>query len=165
MAIAFAQGTRLLFCGNNAPVGWTKVADYTDHMLRVLGSGSPASGGQTGNPFTGALSNPSTFPASVTVTSTASGATTLTNSTYVAHAHSYERNWSGVPVKSAPTSPNLPGYSAVRNFPNVTQIIANTGVTGTGGSHSHPTGTVAFPATIQSKTVVRYIDVIMATRD
>lgn len=44
----FLSGTRTVFQQATAPVGWTRDTTFDDALLRIVGSGSPSSGGSNG---------------------------------------------------------------------------------------------------------------------
>jgi hypothetical protein len=152
----FPSGTKMLFGQTTAPTGWTKITTNNDAALRIV-SGTVGSGGSSG--LSTALATPS-------VTGTISGSTgshTLSTSQMPSHTHTqnaayYDQNANTI-------SPNkLQAYRASGQSAN-TYTIANytSSSTGGGGSHSH-----SLSATFSGGTAainVKYVDVIMASKD
>lgn len=131
------SGTVMLFGQTSAPTGWTKDLTHDNKALRVV-SGTAGSGGTVD--FTTAF-------ASQAVNGTV-GNTTLTTAQIPAHAHSGSMTY------------GAPGVAAGGNGWYVgTSGLVDTGSQGGGGAHDHTfTGTAINMA-------VRYVDVILASRD
>jgi hypothetical protein len=138
---AFPATTALIFRQTAAPTGWTKVLTNDNSALRVV-TGTASTGGSVA--FTTAFASQA-----VTGTNAASGATTLITSQIPSHTH------------SVPTTTNFSGSSQVLRRDGTNGNI-DRGLTGGGGSHTHPAG--AFTGTAINLAVA-YVDVIVATKD
>ena len=181
----FPSGTAMLFQQTSAPTGWTKSTTHNDKALRVV-SGTASSGGSTA--FSTAMGTPSVSgtvgisgaPAVGNLAVSMSGnisSTTLSTNQIPSHSHAiYNTNannpkntgyWNGPnyqnPVFTNSTSNSVNG--AIRN-------------TGNSGSHNHGhnlSGTLNgapsvgnLAASLSSATAainVRYVDIIIATKD
>jgi hypothetical protein len=142
----FPSGTKMLFGQTTAPTGWTKITTDDDAALRIV-SGTVGSGGSSG--LSTALATP-------TVTGTIAGSTgshTLSTSEMPSHTHPTNVANAGFPGPSLPAAFYDPSY----------KINITSGATGGGGSHSH-----SLSATFSGGTAainVKYVDVIMASKD
>ena len=150
---AFASGTKMLFGQTAAPTGWTKITTDDDAALRIV-SGTVGSGGSSG--LSTALATP-------TVTGTIAGSTgahTLTTSQMPSHQHAlsstnFLNNGGNGSTGAQPNRQN--------NTINITSEARGTRPNGGGGSHSH-----SLSATFSGGTAainVKYVDVIMASKD
>ena len=136
------SGATVTFQQANAPTGFTKIILYNDYALRVVSGTGGVTGGATD--FTTAFPPAATVPISVTVSS---GDVTLTTPQIASHSHIGDGTAVGLafgPV-GAPFSADL----------------LTTDPTGGGGSHSHPVS----PNSASIDLRVKYVDVILATRD
>ncbi len=146
--ISFASGTKMLFGQTAAPTGFTKITSNDDAALRIV-SGTVGTGGSVA--LSTALATPS-------VTGTISGSTgshTLSTAEMPSHNHSYTQRTGSSTIK----------WDYFSNATNVTTSNSgsSTGSTGGGGSHNH-----SLSATFSSGTAtinVKYVDVIMASKD
>lgn len=163
------SGTYMLFGQTSAPTGWTKITANNNAALRVV-SGSASTGGTVD--FTTAF-------ASQAVSGTVGG-TTLTTSQIPAHGHTFSGQTGGISANHTHQTYDwgnnagglfiVPGggyyYNSASNFTSGTVSAdhshAYSGTTanaGSGGSHDHTfTGTAI-------NLAVKYVDVIMATKD
>ncbi len=134
---SFPSGTIMLFYQAAAPTDWTKSTGADNYGIRVVNSTGGGTGGSVD--FTTAFSNQ-------TVSGT-SGATTLSASQIPTHTHHVR----GPTVNSATSPAN---YAAGN-----TSGTSTGGVTGSpGGSHTH-----SFSDTVDLR--IKYIDVIVCTKD
>lgn len=153
-------GVTMVFAQSAAPYGWVKQTSYDNYALRVVSGtgGTTASGNQ---PFS------TVFATAKTVFSPESGSwpvssqpTTISVPQMTAHTHpvsdwgAFGGAFGGVgpgqalSVRASPSSP----------FPN-----ASGGSTGTGGGHSHTTGTVTnISYTSSFNFSIKYKDAILA---
>lgn len=92
----FPSGTRLLFHQAAAPTGWTASTTYTDHAVRIVGSGAGGAGGSTAftTVFTSNRSSSISLASNGSVSTTTSislsgtvGPRTLNTTTLPAHSH------------------------------------------------------------------------------
>lgn len=160
------SGTYMLFGQTSAPTGWTKITANNNAALRVV-SGSASTGGTVD--FTTAF-------ASQGVSGTV-GATTLTSTQIPSHSHTFSGNTGTVsadhthtysaqqPVGASGGGPvGLVGVNTGAITSGISQnhthaYSGTTSNTGSGGSHDHTfTGTAI-------NLAVKYVDVIMATKD
>jgi hypothetical protein len=155
----FVTGTKTFFISATAPTGWTKdTTNYNEYTLRVV-NGTTTSGGSVN--FTTAFTS-QTITGTAPFSGLTSGGTTLGPTTLPAHTH---------PVNSGPTGPNSYIYystmtnPAGRSTAGGTPYLANSGATGTAGSHSHPFGTVSVSISGSLDLSVRYVDTILATKN
>ena len=144
----FPSGTKMLFGQTAAPTGWTKITTDDDAALRIV-SGTVGSGGSSG--LSTALATP-------TVTGTISGSTgshTLTTSQMPSHNHSY--------TQRSGSSTIYWDYFSIGTNVTTSNSGSSTGSTGGGGSHNH-----SLSATFSGGTAainVKYVDVIMASKN
>lgn len=176
-AAKFATGTALMFRQTAAPTGWTKVTTHDNAALRVV-SGAVSSGGSVN--FTTAF-------ASQAVSGTVGG-TTLTSAQIPAHGHTFSgstgtvssdhvhfdsghRHQYSTVAGSGPIAAGggftlqvfdtQLGYAALGGISanHVHGFSGTTANAGSGESHNHTfTGTAI-------NLDVRYVDVIIATKD
>jgi hypothetical protein len=137
------SGTTVTFQQANAPTGFTKITLYNDYALRVVSGTGGVTGGTTN--FTTAFPPAATVPISVTVSS---GDVTLTTPQIASHSHT------GAGTDS-------PGFIFGPVGAPVNAQIFITDPTGGSGSHSHPVS----PNSASIDLRVKYVDVILATRD
>ena len=145
----FPSGTKMLFGQTAAPTGWTKITTDNDAALRIV-SGTVGSGGSSG--LSTALATPS-------VTGTIAGSTgahTLTVAEMPSHNHSitgyYPQPEAGFPYQ----------YRHGYFYDNGT-FTYYTNSTGGGGSHSHSLSATFLGGVAAIN--VKYVDVIMASKD
>lgn len=158
----FASGTKTLFQQTNAPTGWTKDTTFNNAALRVV-SGSVVNGGTEDftNVFTNHVFTNSTFPVN------ALGAFTLAWPNISPHTHintaptgrrtaTSTGTQPGTVPAPAPTTPRLNPAGAT---PATTGNSSGTGTS----AHDHPVSATA-SGNIASMSV-RYIDMILASKD
>ena len=159
---AFPSGTRMLFQQTAAPTGWTKDTANNDKALRVV-SGTAGTGG------TNALSSLDATAVG-TVSSSISGSTaahTLTLSQIPSHTHSgsvnLRTNWEAGSSSLSPVGTVSARFDGSGTSPSFT-----TNAAGSGGSHSHGSGTLsvtsAFTGTANQLDIA-YVDVIVAAKN
>lgn len=154
MAI-FATGTRTLIVGGVAPVGWTKnTTNYNNHKLRVT-SGTASFGGSrdfdtvfTSQGLSGYVDIGAPGGADTT------GSTTLTAATLPDHTHygAFQQQ-----TNSAFGSPGTPVIYGSNGGASTN--------TGGGGGHAHPLGTLSLSVSTTVDFGVKYVDVIIVTKD
>lgn len=144
-------GAVMIFQQTEAPTGWTKSTDHHNAILTST-TGSVTVGGTTG--FTTTFGSSVTLNGSVTLASLTVGGTTLTSQMLPPHTHTYV-GYSAQNLRSTG-----PGSSY-----NVGTNLANN--PGGGGSHTHPAPPVTSnPANYFTKDLrIKYVDVIIATKD
>lgn len=158
----FASGTKTLFQQSSAPTGWTKDTTFNNAALRVI-SGSVVNGGTEDftNVFTNHVFSNSTFPVN------ALGGFTLAWPNIAPHVHvntpapgrrtaSNVGTQPGTVPAPTPTTPRLDPTGAV----NAT--TGNSAGTGS-NAHDHPV-TATASGSIASMSV-KYIDMILASKD
>jgi hypothetical protein len=145
----FSSGTRMTFNQTSAPTGWTKDTSTDNAGFRLV-SGSVSSGGSVD--FTTAFVS-QTPTISVSSVSASVGATTLSTPQIPSHSH----------PSISPISPfDYEGTFAggQRRFDQPT------GVTGGGGSHTHPFSFGSASATSSAiNLAVKYVDLIIAQKN
>ena len=143
-ATAFASGTKMIFNQTAAPTGWTKdTSNNNDSALRVV-TGSASTGGSVA--FATAFASQTIAAHSLSV-----AGHTLTTSQMPSHNHSY-------------TCPYITGKGYNGGLPRSCSTQGGTtGSTGGGGSHSHSISGSQTHAAID--LAVKYVDVIVATKD
>lgn len=135
---SFPAGTKMLFQQTSAPTGWTKVTTTDNAALRLV-SGTVSSGGTVD--FTTAFAANSV------------GATTLSTAQLASHNH-----YVGLDLGSATGQFGSTGLAANRSsfvFCGTNNNGPNTSSTGSGSSHTHSYQSLA----------VKYVDVIIASKD
>lgn len=163
------SGSRVAFYNSAAPTGWTKVTDaaVNDAAIRLVTGTGGNSGGT--NAFSSAFANftPSGSVSlaglsisGVTVTGTV-GSTTLTTAQMPSHTHTFFQVGNGS------------GLASGSNFTGA--LSQNTGSAGTGSGHNHTfsgsasggsvTGTATFTGTASSQFAVKYVDMILCSKD
>jgi len=155
------SGTVMIFAQTAAPTGWTKSTTHDNKALRVV-NGAVGTGGSVA--FTTALSSQAVGGS---IGSTAAegtvGATTITTAQMPSHNHkasNYQTvvGWSG----------NSPGHVFSNNLNYNGAGSANTGSTGSGGSHTHTYSGSSHNHTFSGTAInlaVQYVDVIIAVKD
>ena len=146
----FPSGTVMLFQQTAAPTGWTKSTSHDNKALRIV-SGTVGSGGTTA--FTSAFSSATAL--SVTSISGTAGATTLSTAQIPSHAHVATR-YAGPPYSAGTSLPRENGMPSIGG-------ALQTGLTGGGGSHSHPFSFSSGAGSVN--LAVQYVDVIFAAKD
>ena len=139
----FPAGTRMTFNQTAAPTGWTKDTSTNNTAFRLV-SGNVSSGGSID--FTNAFS--ATQTVNITSATASVGATTLSTPQIPSHSHDINP-----PVNAGPntaTTSEGPGF-------------IQSGLTGGGGSHTHPFSFSSAVGTIDLS--VRYVDLIIAQKD
>jgi len=131
----------VVFNQTNAPTGFTKVTTYNDYALRIV-SGT---GGLTGGSVNFSTAFPSSSTTPISITGTASN--TLTTAQLPTHTHP----GSGIAV-SGSTQGVLAGSQFIAR--------AATLAAGGGAAHPHPVS-----GSTSADFRVKYVDVILATRD
>lgn len=153
----FDAGTVMLFGQTAAPTGWTKSTAHDNKALRIV-SGTASSGGSVD--FTTALA--SQTPSGSIGGSFTVGATTLSTTQMPSHNHgpstihlNNQFGYSGVFGDSSGSSPYGAQFS----------VRGAVDSTGGGGSHTHSiSGSPTFTGNAID-LAVKYVDVIMATKD
>ena len=152
----FPSGTKMLFRQSTAPTGWTKDTTHNNKALRVI-SGSVGSGGNVS--FTGALSHYKIYGSISNRLSGSVAGHRLTLAQIPSHHHD-------LLVPSGHTGRGAGGYSGATD----TYYTDTKRVTPTGGNHphAHGVGTLSVASTFRGSSIdmrVRYVDVIIATKD
>ena len=155
----FPSGTKTLFCTSAAPTGWTKISTYHDYMIRVV-SGTPSSGGSVN--FSSCFVD-TTWNGTISADTALTGNYTLTTADLPTHNHRYGLSY------GAPTTPALNGGSGVNQGATASSATLSplgvTTTTGGGGAHAHPLTNITGFAGSSVQLNVKYIDVILASRD
>jgi hypothetical protein len=156
---AFVSGTLMLFQQTAAPTGWTKQTTHDNKALRVV-SGSASSGGSVG--FTTAFASHA-------------GSGSIANTPAAGTVGSSKLSSSDIPSHSHEIMPKLGGSNA--GFGAFLQGATNgggnannttTGLTGSGGGHSHSFTGTAHNHTFTGTAInlaVSYVDLIIASKD
>lgn len=154
MAI-FAPGTKTVIVGTNAPPGWTKdTTNYNNHKLRVV-SGSASFGGvRDFDSVFGSQGLSGIVDIGATGGSETTGGTALTYAQLPVHIHSGSFQTLATGAFGSPGTPILYGQNAGGGTP-----------AGSGGSHSHPLGTLTVSVNTTVDFNVKYVDVIVVTKD
>jgi hypothetical protein len=145
-------GTVMLFYQNAAPTGWTIVTSQNNKALRVVSGSGGVSGGSVA--FTTAFTSQS-----VTGSVGTTGATTLSTTQIPSHTHSYTAS-NNANVGNASSGGNY--YDRGQFAANSGTFGANTGGTGSTGSHDHTGGTFTGTAI---NLAVQYIDIILCSKN
>ena len=153
-------GSRMLFAQSSAPAGWTKDTTYNDYALRVT-TGTASSGGSVN--FSSVMTTQS-LAGTATMSGTGLGPTTLTTNTLPLHYHGGD--WVGGTNAGDVQSPAR-SYLWGQLTSNSTGAFASspTSIAWTGGSHTHTISTSSAPAGVTFSMAVKYLDVIIATRN
>lgn len=163
----FVSGTKTFFVGTNATTGWTKDTTYNDYTLRVV-SGSITTGGTTN--FSSVFTSRS-FSATAPFSGLTSGSTVLTGATLPQHTHPYSGGRPapapallfGTPAAPFPLQGNMgtttsgTGYAPGINPTNTLNLTA--------AGHTHPFGTISASINGTIDLSVKYLDVIIVTKD
>jgi len=147
------SGTVMLFAQAAAPTGWTQVttATYNDAAIRLVTGAGAGTGGTIG--FTTLFSPTSSYTGSVTITSGTVGATTLSTAQLASHSHTYITSGSG----------GGGGIGQVAaGFVLDPGVIQNTGGNAT---HTHSLTGVVAGGTFTSDFAVKYVNMIVATKN
>ena len=151
------SGTRMLFQQTAAPTGWTKDTTINNRALRVV-SGSVGSGGSFDFDVAFANRSFSGSTSSETVTGTV-GSTVLDITQIPDHTHNYSRATAGTTATASGT-----GTTFLRTLTSTSTATSSQGGglghthTFSGGSHAH-----TFSGAIDM--AVKYIDLIIASKD
>jgi hypothetical protein len=151
------SGTRMLFQQTSAPTGWTKDITINNRALRVV-SGSVGSGGSIDFDVAFANRSFSGSTSSETVTGTV-GSTVLDITQIPDHTHNYSRATAGTTATASGT-----GTTFLRTLTSTSTASGSQGGglghthTFSGGSHAH-----TFSGAIDM--AVKYIDLIIASKD
>lgn len=173
MALVIESGSRTIMRMTTPPTGWTKDTSFNDYALRVT-TGSVVNR-TTGESFSTVFKNYTNISVSGPITYSV-GATTITSTTMVSHAHIGRT----APTPALPTlqlgrrsgSPgtfaNVPGLATAAG---ASAVNINSPVSG-GASHTHSIGTLALTGSIQLSgspvsinLAVKYVDTIIAIRN
>ena len=121
---SFPTGTRIVFAQSTAPIGWTQVTTWTNHMLRVVAS----AGGGFGGTMSPILNNvvPAHTHSVITGFENVSHTHTFTGTAVADHTHTSQK-----PVTAAGNQSGTGGF--------ITTAVAD--VTGAAGGHT-PSGTI-----------------------
>ena len=157
----FATGTKTFFMNNTSPVGWTKdTTNYNDVTLRVV-RGTTSIIGSTG--FSTIFSN-RTISGTAPFSGLTTGSTTLGPTNLPAHTHQNPG------VVGSPS--NYTNYTSMAGVPGTwpntiaaAPSLINSGANGTGGGHSHPFGTIGVNISGTLDLSVKYVDMILATKN
>jgi microcystin-dependent protein len=153
----------MLFAQSSAPAGWTKDSTYNDYALRVT-TGTASSGGSVN--FSSIMTTQS-LAGSATISGTGLGPTTLKTSNLPTHQHGGDNV--GATNAGDTQNPAVKNYLWSQLTNNSTGAKASSpataGVAWTGGSHSHSISTSSAPAGVSFSMAVKYLDVIIATRN
>ena len=155
----FPSGTKMLFQQSSAPTGWTKDTAHNDKALRVV-SGSVGSGGSHG--FSARFGR-----GNVGVTSAISGRTAehvITEAQMPRHRHSSNGSFAlGRPDENDGTTANaIPTHTRYRPSGHF-RFGVSVAEAGNNQSHSHGAGSLRVSSSVALN--VRYVDVIIATKD
>lgn len=153
-------GSRMVFAQGTAPQGWTKDSTYNDYALRVT-NGTTSSGGSIN--FSSVMTTQS-LTGTATMSGTSLGATTLSSMNIPNHYHSGTTN--GAAFISNTPSPSLKSYywSPLVNTMNTFASPA-TSTAWLGGSHTHSVSPAQGTAGVSFDMSVKYLDVIIATKN
>ncbi|MDB2391134.1 hypothetical protein N9X12_07955 [Alphaproteobacteria bacterium] len=172
---AFPSGTKMLFRQSNAPTGWTKDTAHNDKALRIV-SGAVGAGGNVG--FSRSFTNRSVSGGVFSRVSGTVGAHRLTRNEMPSHQH-YVVNSHNVTNRSNsdPSPSNYITRGASHNPPGdekyllrANGAVASAGLTSSSGkNHSHGHAWRGYvSSTFRGDSLdmrVRYVDVIIATKD
>ena len=155
----FPSGTKMLFQQSSAPTGWTKDTAHNDKALRVV-SGSVGSGGSHGFSARFGRGNDG-------VTSAISGRTAehvITEAQMPRHRHSSNGSFAlGRPDENDGTTANaIPTHTRYRPSGHFRFGVSGAEA-GNNQSHSHGAGSLRVSSSVALN--VRYVDVIIATKD
>lgn len=155
----FPSGTKMLFQQSSAPTGWTKDTAHNDKALRVV-SGSVGSGGSHG--FSARFGR-----GNVGVTSAISGRTAehvITEAQMPRHRHSSNGSFAlGRPDENDGTTANaIPTHTRYRPSGHF-RFGVSVAEAGNNQPHSHGAGSLRVSSSVALN--VRYVDVIIATKD
>ena len=158
------SGAKMLFQQSTAPMGWTKDTAHNDKALRVV-SGSATSGG---NIEFSQMFNAKAISGSV---STSISGSVADHALSISQIPSHKHNFSGsvsIPHGHGSTDANAAGLVSVLSYgSNRFSFSGQTSNRGNGAAHSHGWSGSA-DSTFRGDTIdmrVRYVDVIIATKD
>ena len=158
------SGAKMLFQQSTAPMGWTKDTAHNDKALRVV-SGSATSGG---NIEFSQMFNAKAISGSV---STSISGSVADQALSISQIPSHKHNFSGsvsIPHGHGSTDANAAGLVSVLSYgSNRFSFSGQTSNRGNGAAHSHGWSGSA-DSTFRGDTIdmrVRYVDVIIATKD
>ena len=154
-------GSRMLFAQSSAPSGWTKDSTYNDYALRVT-NGTTSSGGSIN--FSSIMTT-QTLTGTATMTGTSLGPTTLSTSNLPSHQHSGP--WVGATNAGDTQNPATRVYNWGSYMATSLGAYASSPTTTawTGGSHTHSVSPSTAPAGVSFSMAVKYLDVIIATKN
>lgn len=149
-----------MFVQSAAPIGWTRITTFNDALLRIVGSGTPSSGGSNG--FVATVNSQTGTGTGSTGTGTTgtgtSGGTSLSVANLPSHTHPLIGSsgaGGGVAIVS--------GAAGSFSQDNVT------GGTGSGTAHTHSIPGLSIPAlSIPSLSVtfnIKYVDSLIAQKN
>lgn len=154
MAI-FAAGTRTFIVGSTAPPGWTKdTTNHNNHKLRVTSGTASFGGSRDFDTVFSSQGLSGTIDLGETSGSTTTGGTTLTSAQLPQHTHGGNFMIVSSGAFGSPGTPVFSGYDAW-----------STGYTGSSGAHTHPLGTLSMSVSATPDFNVKYVDVILVTKD
>lgn len=161
----FPSGTKMLFQQSSAPTGWTKDTVNNDKALRVV-SGAVGSGGSAS--FSSVFRSKSVQGS---ISNRVSGSVSwhvLTLSQIPPHNHDFSGSVS-IRGGHGSTDANAAGLQGVLGGGNSTfRFSGQTNNRGGGQGHHHDAGTLSVNSTFRGNPIdmrVRYVDVIIATKD
>ena len=161
---SFPSGTKMLFQQSNAPTGWTKDTAHNNNTLRVV-SGSA---GSMGNIEFLQMFNSKAISRSV---STSISSSVAGHALSISQIPSHNHNFSGsvsIAGRHNSTDANAAGVVGVLSYgSNKFSFSEQTSNRGNGAAHSHGRSGSA-DSTFRGDTIdmrVRYVDVIIATKD
>jgi hypothetical protein len=153
-------GSRMLFAQGTAPTGWTKDSTYHDYGLRVT-SGTTSTGGSIN--FSSVMTSKS-LSGSATMSGSSLGPTTLASYHLPNHSHTY--NWVGATNAGDTQNPANKVYlHPLSQTTSGTFASSPTSTSWTGGSHTHTISPSSAPAGVSFSMSVKYLDVIIATKN
>lgn len=154
IAAGFPTGTSMPFAQAAAPTGWTQVtnAAYNDSSIRLVTSAGAGTGGSVG--FLTLFSSSSSYSGTINITSGNVGSTTLSEAQLASHAHTLPIGFpqEGFNAGASSGSGNIGGqYSSSAAGGNV--------------AHTHTLSGVAASGNFVSNFAVKYVNMIVATKN